>query len=157
MKLLVFHIGPDRYGLRLAAVQRVLPLMELKRLPLAPPAVAGLMNLHGRTVPVIDLARLGGGAPSAEHVDTRIVVVDYTAPEGTVHALGLLAERVLGVQDVDQHALADSGVQAAPFLGEVAGDSAGIVQLVEPERLLPPDLRAALFQAAGADSGNGAP
>ena len=157
MKLLVFHIGQDRYGLRLNVVQRVLPLMELKRLPLAPPAVAGLMNLHGRTVPVIDLARLGGGAPSAEHVDTRIVVVDYTAPEGTVHALGLLAERVLGVQDVDQRALADSGVQAAPFLGEVAGDSAGIVQLVEPERLLPPDLRAALFQAAGADSGNGAP
>jgi chemotaxis-related protein WspB len=166
MKLLVFHIGPDRYGLRLGAVQRVLPLMDLKRLPLAPPAVAGLMNLHGRTVPVIDLARLGGGAPSAEHVDTRIVVVDYAAPDGNVYALGLLAERVVGVQDVAERALADSGVQAAPFLGEVAGDSQGIVQLVEPQRLLPPDLRAALFQAGGTDgadgadsenSGNGAP
>jgi len=154
MKLLVFHIGQDRYGLRLNVVQRVLPLMELKRLPLAPPAVAGLMNLHGRTVPVIDLARLAGGAASAEHVDTRIVVVDYATPEGS-RALGLLAERVLGVQDVASHALADSGVQAAPFLGEVAGDSAGIVQLVEPERLLPPELRAALFQPAGA-AGSGA-
>ncbi|KQV83689.1 chemotaxis protein [Massilia sp. Root351] len=147
MKLLVFHIGQDRYGLRLGVVQRVLPLMALKRLPLAPPAVAGLMNLHGHTLPVIDLSRLGGGAASAEHVDTRIVVVDYTAPHGSVHALGLLAERVLGVQDVAERALAGSGVQAAPFLGDVAGDSAGIVQLVEPERLLPPELRAALFQA----------
>lgn len=148
MKLLVFHIGQDRYGLRLGAVQRVLPLLDLKRLPLAPPAVAGLMNLHGRSVPVIDLARLGGGAASAEHVDTRIVLVDYATPEGGVHTLGLLAERVLGVQDVAERALADSGVRAAPFLGDVAGDSAGIVQLVEPERLLPADLRATLFQAA---------
>ena len=154
MKLLVFHIGQDRYGLRLRAVQRVLPLMELKRLPLAPPAVAGLMNLHGQPVPVIDLALLAGAIPSADQVDTRIVVVDYATPEGERdahcmpfrHALGLLAERVLGVQEVDESTLADSGVQAAPFLGAVAGDRAGIVQLVEPADLLPPALRAALFQ-----------
>ena len=153
MKLLVFHIGQDRYGLRLRAVQRVLPLMELKRLPLAPPAVAGLMNLHGQPVPVIDLARLGGAADSADHFDTRIVLVDYLSPEGGKHTLGLLAERVLGVQDVADHALADSGVQAAPFLGAVAGDGAGIVQLVDTARLLPPDLRAALFQPRGAAAG----
>jgi chemotaxis-related protein WspB len=152
MKLLVFHIGQDRYGLRLRAVQRVLPLLELKRLPLAPHAVAGLMNLHGQPVPVIDLARLGGAAASASHFDTRIVVVDYRSPDGVSHTLGLLAERVLGVQEVDESRLADSGVQAAPFLGQVAGDGtgtgAGMVQLVEPERLLPPDLRAALFQSS---------
>jgi chemotaxis-related protein WspB len=129
-------------------VQRVLPLLELKRLPLAPHAVAGLMNLHGQPVPVIDLARLGGAASSASHFDTRIVVVDYHSPDGASHTLGLLAERVLGVLEVDESTLADSGVQAAPFLGQVAGDGAGMVQLVEPERLLPPDLRAALFQSS---------
>ena len=42
MKLLVFHIGADRYGLRLRDVVRVLPLLELKQLPLAPDSVAGL-------------------------------------------------------------------------------------------------------------------
>lgn len=152
MKLLVFHIGQDRYGLRLGAVQRVLPLLELKHLPLSPPAVAGLMNLHGQPVPVIDLALLAGAIPSADRVDTRIVVVDYASGDGEVHALGLLAERVLGVQEVDAGALADSGVQAAPFLGAVAGDRAGIVQLVEPARLLPPELRAALFQQGAGEA-----
>ncbi|SFV17488.1 chemotaxis protein CheW [Pseudoduganella namucuonensis] len=157
MKLLVFHIGQDRYGLRLRAVRQVLPLLELKRLPLAPAAVAGLMNLHGEPVPVIDLARLGGAEPSAPHFDTRIVVVDYHAPDGGGHALGLMAERVLGVREVDETRLADSGVRAAPFLGGVAGDDAGLVQLVEVERLLPPDLRAALFQAHADDAADGAP
>ncbi|MGO4382367.1 chemotaxis protein CheW [Pseudoduganella sp. RAF53_2] len=146
MKALVFHIGHDRYGLPLQVVQRVLPLLELKALPMAPDAVAGMMNLHGATVPVIDLSRASGGPPARQHFDTRIVLVDYTDPEGAVHALALLAERVQGVQEVSEQALQPSGVRAAPFLGAVAGDSEGIVQLVELDQLLPAALRALLFQ-----------
>jgi len=145
MKVLVFHIGPDRYGLPLRQVRRVLPLLELKGIPLAPDSVAGLMNLHGTPVPVIDLSRISGGAPARKNFDTRIVVADYTAPNGSVHALGLMAERVQGVQDVSTQDLAPSGVQAAPFLGQVAGDAKGMVQLVEVNALLPAELRARLF------------
>ncbi|WP_374586296.1 chemotaxis protein CheW [Pseudoduganella sp.] len=147
MKVLVFHIGDDRYGLPLRQVRRVLPLLQLKGIPLAPDSVAGLMNLHGAPVPVVDLARLGGGAPARQHFDTRIVLVDYTAPGGALHALGLMAERVQGVQEVPEHGLAPSGVQAAHFLGRVAGDAHGMVQLVEVDALLPADLRARLFPA----------
>jgi len=150
MKVLVFHIGADRYGLPLRQVQRVLPLLELKGIPLAPDSVAGLMNLHGDPMPVIDLSRISGGAPSRRHFDTRIVVADYTSPEGAVHALGLMAERVQGVQDVSPQDLAPSGVQAAPFLGRVAGDAKGMVQLVEVNQLLPAELRGRLFPAEAA-------
>lgn len=150
MKVLVFHLGADRYGLPLRQVRRVLPLLELKGIPLAPDSVAGLMNLHGDPVPVIDLSRIGGGAPSRLHFDTRIVVVDYTAPDGALHALGLMAERVQGVQDVAQQDLAPSGVQAADFLGRVAGDAHGMVQLVEVNALLPAELRARLFPVEAA-------
>jgi chemotaxis-related protein WspB len=40
VKLLVFHIGADRYGLPLGVIRQVLPLMELKAVPLAPAAPA---------------------------------------------------------------------------------------------------------------------
>lgn len=150
MKVLAFHIGRDRYGLRLAALVRVLPLLELKHLPLAPPAVAGLMDLNGRAVPVIDLCVLAGLPSPADFYDTRILLVDYASPEGGVHALGLLAQQVRGVRDVQPQALVDSGVTAAPFLGQVAGDADGMLQLVELEQLLPASLRAILFQPAGA-------
>jgi len=146
MKVLVFHIGADRYGLPLAAIRRVLPLMALKAIPGAPDTVAGLMNLHGTGVPVIDLARLGGNAAAARRADTRIVLVDYTGPDGAAYALGLAAERVVGVQDIPDTALAHAGVLAAPFLDRVAADAHGLVQLVEPDRMLPDALRALLFQ-----------
>ncbi|MRW94551.1 chemotaxis protein CheW [Duganella sp. FT80W] len=146
MKLLIFHIGADRYGLRLRDVVRVLPLLELKQLPLAPAPVAGLMDLHGQSVPVIDLCHAAGIPSSEDRFDTRIIVSNYVTPEGRQHQLGLRAERVLGVQEVRDEELTDSGVRAAPFLGQVASDSQGVLQLVELEQLLPAELRALLFQ-----------
>lgn len=148
MKLLVFHIGADRYGLRLRDVVRVLPLLELKQLPLAPDMVAGLMDLHGASVPVIDLCRAAGLPSGEDHFDTRIIVTDYVTPEGAHHQLGLRAERVQGVQEVREDLLLDSGVQAAPFLGQVVSDAHGMLQLVELRQLLPAELRALLFQPA---------
>jgi len=150
MKVLVFHIGDDRYGLRLTAIVRVLPLLELKRLPLVPDYVAGLMDLHGEPVPVIDLSRLAGLAPAALQFDTRIVVVDYHAPDGTSHALGLMASRVRGIAEVDQEQLGDSGVATAPFLGQVASDADGMLQLIELDQLLSNQVRALLFPQGGA-------
>lgn len=146
MKALIFHIGNDRYGLRLGAIVRVLPLLELKQLPLAPEHVAGLMDFHGVPVPVIDLCRLAGAPPARAHFDTRIVIVDYLADDGASHLLGLLTAQVRGVQEVATQALGASGVTAAPFLGQVASDGHGIIQLIELAHLLPASLRAILFQ-----------
>ena len=145
MKVLVFHIGSDRYGLRLGAIARVLPVASLKQLPLAPPYVAGLLDLHGSPVPVIDLSHLAGTPAAQLWFDTRIILVDYPVDGGT-RALGLLAEHVTGVEAVDDNSLADSGVNGSPFLGRVAGGEAGMLQLVEPEGLLSPEVRAMLFQ-----------
>ena len=150
MKVLVFHIGAERYGLHLAGIRQVLPAAALKELPLAPPYVSGLLDLHGTPVPVIDLARLAGLGPSPVRFDTRIVVVDYLAGDGGVRALGLLAERVHGVQQVDPGLLLDAGVRGAPFLGQVAADGGSMLQLVELEHLLPAEVRACLFPAVEA-------
>jgi chemotaxis-related protein WspB len=151
MKVLVFHIGPDRYGLALTGVARVLPVVALKHIALAPPYVAGLMDLHGDPVPVIDLSRLAGLTPEQVWFDTRIILVDYPLADGTSASLGLLAEHVTGVQAIAADALREPGIAGAAFLGQVAGSAAGMLQLVQLDQLLPADVRALLFPArAGA-------
>ena len=150
MKVLVFHIGAERYGLHLAGLRQVLPAAALKELPLAPAYVAGLLDLHGTPVPVIDLAQLAGLGPSVVRFDTRIVVADYAAGDGSVRALGLLAERVQGVQQIAPGRLCEPGVQGAPFLGQVAADGGAMLQLVEIAQLLPAEVRASLFPADAA-------
>ncbi len=149
MKVLVFHIGRDRYGLPLAGIVRVLPLLELKQLPLTPDYVAGLMDLHGAPVPVIDLSRLAGLPAAAAQFDTRIIIVDYRAPGGATHALGLLAEHVRGIADIDPLRLArQRRGDARPSWARWPATPTASLQLVELEHLLPPDVRALLFQDA---------
>ncbi|UOD27917.1 chemotaxis protein CheW [Massilia violaceinigra] len=150
MKVMVFHIGADRYALPLWAVARVVPAAALKAIPLAPAWVAGLLDLHGEPVPVIDLSSLAGVPPAQLWYDSRIILVDYPAGEGATRPLGLLAEHVVGVDSVDGAALRDAGVGGAPFLGQVAAAAAGMLQLVSLEQLLAPDVRALLFCNAGA-------
>lgn len=143
MKVLVFHIGVDRYGLRLGAIARVLPAAGLKLLPLAPAFVAGLLDLHGEPVPVIDLSQLAGAPAQQLWFDTRIILIDYPVDGGS-RTIGLLAEHVAGVETIDEASLAGSGVASAPFLGRVASSNAGMLQLVEPEGLLTQEVRALL-------------
>ena len=141
MKVLAFTIGPDRYGLPLRAVARVLPVMALKQLPGAPDFVTGLMDLHGAPVPVLDVSRLAGLAVEQIWLDSRIVLIDYPAGDGISRPLGLLVEHVVGIENVLDAALFDAGIDGAPFLGQVATS----LQLVEVNELLAPDVRALLF------------
>ena len=144
MKVLVFHIGSDRYGLRLGAIARVVPVAGLKALPLAPAFIAGILDLHGDPVPVIDLSQLAGTPAQQLWFDTRILLLDYAA-DGATRQLGLLAEHVSGVENVDDASLQDTGVAGARFLGRVASGEQGMLQLVEPAGLLPPEVRELLF------------
>ena len=156
MKVLVFHIGRERYALPLTAVLRVLPVARLKPLPGAPHYVPGLLDLHGAPVPVIDLSRLAGTPPSAVRYDTRILLLDVAAA-GQLRRLGLKAERVAGIADIAAE-LRDGGVAAAPWLGRIAAGganstasaagTAGMLQLIEPDRLLAPEVETLLFGEA---------
>jgi chemotaxis-related protein WspB len=140
---MLFHIGRERYALPLTAVQRVLPVARLAALPGAPPFVPGLLDLHGAPVPVIDLSRLAGMPADAVRYDTRILLVEVPAL-GRLRRLGLQAERVAGTIEVGAD-LAASGVAAAPWLGPLAAAGDGLVQLLDPARLLAPEVERLLF------------
>lgn len=142
---MVFTIGPDRYALPLADFTRVVPVAALKQLALAPPFVAGVLDLHGEPVPVIDLSRLAGFTSGQLWFDTRIILADYPLTDGRSAPIGLLAEHVTGVETIDAAQLRPSGVDGAPFLGQLASRPDGLLQLLQVDQLLTPEVRALLY------------
>jgi purine-binding chemotaxis protein CheW len=52
-----FYLENYFFGIELSDVQEVLRHLELTAIPLAPPAVRGLMNLRGQIVLAVDLRR----------------------------------------------------------------------------------------------------
>jgi purine-binding chemotaxis protein CheW len=61
-------VGAQLFGLPIACVQDVFKVDRLTRVPLAPPEIAGVVNLRGRIVTVIDMRRqLGLPQHDGEH------------------------------------------------------------------------------------------
>lgn len=147
MLFLLFQIGNDRYALDASRVAEVVPFLALKKIPQAPKGVAGLFNYRGLPVPAIDLSELTAGVPAAEHFSTRIIVVNYPDDTGRRRLLGLIAERATETVRRDSKDFVDAGVtvHGAPYLGPVMMDKQGVIQWVQEQRLLPDNVREALF------------
>ncbi|MBA4292891.1 chemotaxis protein CheW [bacterium] len=72
----VFRLAGESYGIEIFRVNEIIRLREITPVPRTEPHVRGLVNLRGKTIPVIDL-RSRFSLPTAEETDSsRIIVVD---------------------------------------------------------------------------------
>ena len=135
MLYLCLQLGSDAYLVEARRVVEVLPLVQLKQLPLAPPALAGVFQYRGQPVPLVDLSRLALGVPARRWLSTRILLLRGAGPEGRL--CGLMAEQVTRTVRFAPEAFADpgTGAAAAPFLGPVVADGTRLLQLIDVERL----------------------
>lgn len=78
-------------------VEKVLPLMELMPVPDGPDYVKGVMNLHGRSIVVMDIAERVGVERTAPYtVDTPILL----CTRGLV-SVGFLIDEIRGVSRLE--------------------------------------------------------
>ena len=91
--------GNVRWALPAQAVQSVFRPIGLTPVPLAPPVIEGLVNLRGRVVLAIDLARrlLGAEAPARENRDSSLAI----AVERGSDVFALLVDSVGDVVPID--------------------------------------------------------
>jgi chemotaxis-related protein WspB len=150
MLFLLFQLGEDRYALEAARVLEVLPLVRIKKIPLAAAGIAGAFNYRGTAVPAIDLTAAALGRPASARLSTRIVVVAYGAER---QPLGLIAENATEMlrRTPADFRPAGATTDGARYLGPVTADAAGkLIQRVELEHLLPAEVRGALFRTVAA-------
>jgi purine-binding chemotaxis protein CheW len=95
-QLATFRLDGDLYGIEVEHVQEVLRSQGLTRVPLAPPAVAGLINLRGQVVTAIELRERLGRPPRPEGTDAVVIVVRLHG-----EAVSLLVDSIADVVDVD--------------------------------------------------------
>jgi purine-binding chemotaxis protein CheW len=95
-QLATFWLDGDLYGVEVEHVQEVLKSQGLTRVPLAPPAVAGLINLRGQVVTAIELRERLGRPPRPEGTDAVVIVVRLHG-----EAVSLLVDSIADVVDVN--------------------------------------------------------
>lgn len=75
LEVLEIEISGQRYGIPTSDIMEIVRAATLVNLPKVPPIVEGILNFHGRVVPVLDIRkRFRLPAKQIEHTDHLIVV-----------------------------------------------------------------------------------
>ncbi|MCR6631645.1 MAG: chemotaxis protein CheW [Magnetospirillum sp.] len=110
-KFVTLGVGREVFAVGVDVVREILDLQPMAALPNAPPFLMGIIDVRGEAVPVISL-RLKLGLPAEASTDqTRIVVTEIPVGD-RVLVLGLVADRVFEVTELDE-----SAVEAPPEIG----------------------------------------
>lgn len=84
--LVSIQIGGQTFGVPVLEVQDVITRTAINRVPLAPPEIAGSLNLRGRIVTAIDMRRRLGLPPRTDDPDGGVSVIVEQA-SGELYAL----------------------------------------------------------------------
>jgi purine-binding chemotaxis protein CheW len=128
-----FLVHGDEYGVPIASVQEVLRYVKLTRAPAAAGPVAGVLNLRGQPVPVLDARERLGLGSTRPGLNTPILVLLLAGG-----ATGFIVDQVLGVDEVTIRRVEPQAERwlCGSIVGAVAEHRDRLVQLLDTERVL---------------------
>jgi purine-binding chemotaxis protein CheW len=109
-------IGGQLFGLPISRVQDVVMPDRLTRVPLAPPEIAGVLNLRGRIVTTIDMRRRLGLPPREDNKPAMAVGIELKG-----ESYGLLIDTIGEVMKLGEATLEANPVNLDPRLARVSG------------------------------------
>lgn len=138
LRLVRFNVGAERFGVDIHRVQEINRMMGLTRVPRSPRGVQGVINLRGRTVPVLEMRDRLGVAETEHSGESRIIVVEI---RGSI--IGFIVDAVHEVVRLDPGMVepappAMDGADAGYIRGVAKVDDA-LVNLLDLDRLIGSD------------------
>jgi len=140
----VFTLDERRFGLPLGSVERVIRAVAVTPLPKAPDVVAGVVDIRGEIVPVIDLRRRLG-VPGREIAPGDQLLIARTP----VRTLAMIVDAVTGVAECSERdwVAADAVVPRTGYLQGIARLADEMVLIHDLDTFLSLDEEQVLEQA----------
>ena len=132
-RLVAFSLDDRRFAVPLSAVVRIERMVALTPLPKAPDIVTGIINFHGRVIPVVDIRSRFNMTPRPSELSDQLLILQ--TGERTI---AFIVDFVEGVIDAFQDQCADAG-SVLPIMEYVKGVvklEDGMVVIHDPDAFL---------------------
>jgi purine-binding chemotaxis protein CheW len=134
LHLVTFRVGDEEFGLDILRVSEIIRPQDLTRVPNSPGFVEGVINLHGRVIPIVSLRKCFGLPAQAYDKQSRIIVLEIqNAP------MGLVVDSVSEVLQITTSAIAPAprlDTAKRNYVSGIAKLADRLVILVDMNRLL---------------------
>ena len=128
-----FTVAQERYGFESQFIREIIPASQITPLPGVPPFIAGIMNLRGRILCLMEPRHLLGLSAPAPQERSLVIVL-----AGADQEFGLLIDTLTGVCRLPLHSLQEH----LPTLSE---QGRRYLQGIGPEQLILLDAQAMLL------------
>lgn len=110
-QFLTFELNSEIYGINILNIREIIDFGNITRVPMMPRFIAGVINLRGNVVPVVDLALRFSDRPSVRTKRSSIVILDVEYEEQKLE-IGITVDVVNEVLDISL-----SNIEPAPSFG----------------------------------------
>jgi purine-binding chemotaxis protein CheW len=76
LQVVCFKVGSEEYGIEILKVQEILKLPKVTKLPKSAAFIMGVIDLRGKVIPIVNLAKRFNQQASETEGDKRAIVVD---------------------------------------------------------------------------------
>ena len=108
---LTFMLGGKVYGLEILNIKEIIEFGEITEVPMTPDFIAGVINLRGSVVPVVDLSQRFSGKATVIAKRTSIIILEVENDDLRIE-IGVMVDMVNEVLDIHR-----GEVEPAPSLG----------------------------------------
>ncbi|MBS1714516.1 MAG: purine-binding chemotaxis protein CheW [Armatimonadetes bacterium] len=135
LQTVVFRLGDEYYGIDIFRVNEIIRMRDITPVPRTEPHILGLVNLRGKTIPVVDIRVRMNLPDTAQAESTRIIVVDSS--HGNV---GIVVDAVTEVVSLDRSTIDDAPTLAqdsrTEFILGVAKREGELIMLLDLDETL---------------------
>lgn len=135
VQIVAFNLGSEEYGVDILAVQEIIKVLEITRVPKSNPYIEGVINLRGNVIPVFNLHKRFNLPPANKEEEARIIVFQFDEVKAGVIVDGVTEVLRLYYEDIED-ARHVCSTQDAEFIRGVGKVEGRLLILLDLERLL---------------------
>ncbi|MFY8161930.1 MAG: chemotaxis protein CheW [Candidatus Kapaibacteriota bacterium] len=135
IQLVSFIIGYEEFGINILHVQEIIKLIHITRVPNAEEYIAGVINLRGKVIPVMNMRKRMEMEEKEYNSDMRIIVVEVNKI-----VLGFIVDSVNEVIRIDRNTLEETpksyNSRVFDFVNNIAKLNDRLIILIDLEKLI---------------------
>lgn len=133
MHLILFNLFEKEYGVDIKNISRVIRMKAVIPVPEAPNFVEGVINFHGKVVPLINLRKKMGMKDAGSKEWNRILILQIGE-----HLVGALVDKVTDVINIDDANIAppEDVLKEVEYLIGVAKLDERLILVINIEKML---------------------